>query len=70
MNIFLGDEVTLYKDLEPAATYITGNVSGIVLGDDKKISRVYIQGIDSAFFMFDGWKFVDNDEEIGDNDEI
>lgn len=70
MNIFLGDEVTLYKDLEPAATYVTGNVSGVVLGDDKKIDRIYIQGIDFAFYMWNGWKFVDDGEDIGEDDEI
>lgn len=60
MNIFLGDEVTLSK----GETLVTGKVTGIVLDDRNELERVYIAGIDSAFwFNLDKWLIVDEGEE-------
>ena len=68
MNLFLGDNVTLVLDLEPEATFVTGLISGIVLDKHKKVERVYIQGIDHAFWMTLGWKFVDDEEVVVEDD--
>ena len=70
MQLFLGDEVTLIKELDPIPTYITGQVSGIVLDKHRDVERLYIAGIDSAFWMYEGWKFVDMETEEDDDDEI
>jgi hypothetical protein len=59
MQLFLGDEVTLTKD----STFITGPVSGVVLDDRRELERVYIEGIDQAFWMSRNWKFVEDQEE-------
>lgn len=59
MQLFLGDEVTLNKD----STFITGPVSGVVLDDRRELERVYIEGIDQAFWMSRNWKFVEDQEE-------
>lgn len=66
MQVFLGDNITLVWEQEGEPTFVTGQVSGIVLDKHKKIERVYIAGIDHAFWMSQGWKFVD---EIEDEDE-
>jgi hypothetical protein len=68
MQVFLGDEVTLLKEIEPTPTYVTGQVAGVVLDNHKGVERIYIHGIDAAFWMHDGWKFVDMEEE--EDDEI
>lgn len=66
--MFLGDEVTLVKEREPLSTFVTGQVSGVVVDKHNNLERVYIHGLDSAFWMHDSWKFVEHDEE--NNDEI
>ena len=63
MQVFLGDNITLVCEQEGEPTFVTGQVSGIVLDKHKKIERVYIAGIDHAFWMSQGWKFVDEIEE-------
>lgn len=63
MQVFLGDNITLVWEQEGEPTFVTGQVSGIVLDKHKKIERVYIAGIDHAFWMSQGWKFVDEIEE-------
>lgn len=63
MQVFLGDNITLVWEQEGDPTFVTGQVSGIVLDKHKKIERVYIAGIDHAFWMSQGWKFVDEIEE-------
>lgn len=63
MQVFLGDNITLVWEQEGDPTFVTGQVSGIVLDRHKKIERVYIAGIDHAFWMSQGWKFVDEIEE-------
>jgi hypothetical protein len=68
MNLFLGDQVTLVNDKhdDDNATFVTGQVSGIVLDANKKVHRIYIHNILDAFYMSDGWKFVEHDEEADD----
>ena len=63
MNVFLGDNITLIWEQEGDPTFVTGQVSGIVLDRHKKVERIYIAGIDHAFWMSQGWKFVDEIEE-------
>lgn len=63
MNIFLGDVVHLAKDKDGKMTYITGQCSGLVLDDRGDLERVYIHGLAVAFYMNEGWKFVDTEEE-------
>jgi hypothetical protein len=66
MNVFLGDVVTLLKVCDEDETLVTGQVTGIVLDTKKELERVYVQGIDTAFWMNDGWKFM---ETIVEDDE-
>ena len=65
MNIFLGDEVTITK----GDTIVTGQVTGLVLDNNKELERLYIAGIDNAFwFSYDKWMIIDDAEE--ESDEI
>lgn len=65
MNIFLGDEVTITK----GDTIVTGQVTGLVLDSNKELERLYIAGIDNAFwFSYDKWMIIDDTEE--ESDEI
>ncbi len=59
MQLFLGDRVTLVN----AQTFVNGVCKGIVLNDDKSLHRLYIEGMDQAFWMSDGWKVVEEEEE-------
>lgn len=62
MQLFLGDAVSLMKDgNEP--TMVTGKVTGIVLGDNNEMERIYIHGITMPFWMSDNWLFMDIEEE-------
>lgn len=65
MNILLGDDVTVQRQIGDDMTFVTGRVSGLVLNDHGELRYFYIKGIDSAFWMSDGWKFEDvmNEEE-------
>jgi hypothetical protein len=69
MQVFLGDQVTLVNDKtdEENPTFVTGQVSGIVLDANKKVHRIYIHNISDAFYMFEGWKFVEDFEEPEDD---
>lgn len=68
MNLFLGDYVTLMNDEldDTPATIVTGQVTGIILFDDKKLDRVYLAGIEGPFYIGDPWKFVITDEAEDD----
>ena len=68
MQIFLGDEVTVSREVGDDTTWITGRVSGIVQNDEGSLRYFYIKGVDSAFYMNDNWKFQDSVED--DEDEI
>ena len=59
MNILLGDDVTVQRQIGDDMTFVTGRVSGLVLNDHGELRYFYIKGIDSAFYMSDGWKFED-----------
>lgn len=58
MQVFLGDRVTVVRGL----TYITGAVSGVVLDKSKQLERVYLEHIDSPIWMYDGWRFIEENE--------
>ena len=66
MNVFLGDVVHLAKDKDGKMTFVTGQCSGLVLDDRGDLERVFIHGLDGAFWMSQGWKFVDTIEEEED----
>lgn len=66
MNILLGDDVTVQRQIGDDLTFVTGRVSGIVLDDRGELRYFYIKGIDSAFWMNEGWKFQDIEEEEDD----
>jgi hypothetical protein len=70
MQVFLGDQVTLVNDKqdEENPTFVTGQVSGIVLDGNKKVHRIYIHNITDAFYMFDGWKFVEDFDAEADDE--
>lgn len=59
MQIFLGDEVTVSKEVGGETTYITGRISGLVQKDNGDLRCFYIRGIDTSFWMSEGWKFQD-----------
>jgi hypothetical protein len=63
MNVFLGDIITLIKGTGESATMVTGQCAGIVLNDKKELDRVYIHGLEPAFYIYQGWEFVDHEEE-------
>ena len=66
MNILLGDDVTVQRQIGDDMTFVTGRVSGLVLNDHGELRYFYIKGIDSAFWMNEGWKFQDIEEEEDD----
>jgi hypothetical protein len=63
MQVFLGDVITIIKGNPENATMITGQCSGIVLNDKKELDRIYIHGLENAFYMMHGWEFVDHGED-------
>lgn len=65
MQLYLGDYITIAK----GETWVTGHCTGIVLDERKELSRLYIQGIETAFWMSDGWKVADEEEEPTQNEE-
>lgn len=70
MNVFLGDVIHLAKEKEGRMTMVTGQCSGLVLDDRGDLERVYIHGLDGAFWLNQGWKFIDHLEEEEDDAEI
>ncbi len=66
MNIFLGDVVSLAKEKDGKITMVTGQCSGLVLDDRGELERVYIHGLNLAFYMNEDWVFVDHGEEEED----
>lgn len=69
MLVMLGDWVTVTRDLGDDCTVIHGRVSGIVLNDCGDLRYFYIKGIDSAFWLSDGWKFEEEIDNEGEDDE-
>jgi hypothetical protein len=68
MFIMLGDEITVGREISGETTWVTGRVTGIVQNDHGELKYFYVRGIDSAFYMNDGWKFADEIEEGEDED--
>ena len=68
MTLLLGDEVTVQREIGQDYTYVTGRVNGVVLNDSGELKYFYLKGIDSAFYMSDGWKFQEEWEEGEDED--
>lgn len=70
MQLFLGDRITITK----GETWITGQISGIVLDDRGELERIWFQHINVPFWMAHNWKFVDEEstewEEEEQNGEI
>lgn len=66
MFVMLGDEITVGREVTGETTWVTGRVSGIVQNDHGELRYFYIRGIESSFWISDGWKFA---EEIEDEDE-
>ena len=63
MQVFLGDLVTIMK----GDTIVTGKVEGLKL-DRGQLEKVAIEGIDTWFYLGNGWMFLDEIEE--EEDEI
>ena len=66
--IFLGDEVTVSREVGGDFTLVSGRVTGIVQNDNGDLRYFYIKGIDNAFYMSDGWAFAE-DEIMTDEGE-
>ena len=67
MNVLLGDEVTVQREMGEQLTFVSGRVNGIVLDDRGDLRYFYIKGIDGAFWISDGWKFQEEYDE-GEDD--
>jgi len=64
MQVFLGDEVTLLRTMSnDTSLLISGQVSGVALDDNKQLERIWLHGMDSSFWMSQGWRFIDEEEE-------
>jgi hypothetical protein len=66
VNVFLGDTITLAREMKNNATMVTGQCAGLVLDDKGDLERVYIHGLNLAFYLKDGWVFVDHEGEEED----
>jgi len=62
MQVFLGDQITVVNDRhdDENPTFITGQVKGIVLDENKKVQRIYLHSLDESLWMSDGWRFVED----------
>lgn len=68
-SIFLGDTVTMLKEVGDDVTYVTGKVMGIVMHDETgRIKYVTVKGIEQPIWLSDGWKFVEETEYEEDED--
>lgn len=65
MQLFLGDRITIVKE----DTYITGKTRGIVLDAYGKIERIFLDALDTSFYLSSGWKIVDESEEFLEEEE-
>jgi hypothetical protein len=64
MQVFLGDEVTLLKEMEgELSILISGQVSGVVLDDRKQLERIWLHGMENSFWMSQGWKFIEEEDD-------
>lgn len=63
MMILLGDRVTAFREIGGDSAIVTGRISGIVQDDNGDLKYFYLKGIDSSFWLSDGWTF-EYEEEI------
>ena len=64
MQVFLGDDVTLLKEMAgDISVCISGQVSGVVLDDKKQLERIWLHGMDTSFWMSQGWKFIEEEDD-------
>jgi hypothetical protein len=64
MQVFLGDDVTLLKEMEgELSILISGQVSGVVLDDRKQLERIWLHGMENSFWMSQGWKFIEEEDD-------
>lgn len=61
MQVFLGDEVTVTREIAGELTVISGRVAGLVQKDSGDLKYFYIRGIDTALYLSDGWRFDDEE---------
>ena len=66
MQVFLGDEVTVFRKVGEDETFATGRISGVVLKDSGDLNYFYLKGITSAFWISDGWSFIEEETEDGE----
>ena len=69
MNLLLGDEVTVQREIGSDLTFVTGRVSGVVLNDHGELKYFYIKGLDSSFWLSDGCKFQEDWELVEDEED-
>ena len=68
--VLLGDRVTVSREIAGQTTWITGQISGLVLKDSGDLKYFYIKGIETSLWMNDGWAFDEESEsEIDDEDD-
>ena len=64
MQVFLGDDVTLLKEMAgDISVCISGQVSGVVLDDKKQLERIWLHGMENSFWMSQGWKFIEEEDD-------
>ena len=72
-SLFLGDTITMVREIGDDVTHITGKVMGIVTEDRTgEIKYITIKGIEQAIWLNQNWKFVDNENveyEYEEDDE-
>ena len=69
MVILLGDVVTVTREIAGEKTYVTGRVSGLVQNESGDLRFFYIRGIDTGFWMSDGWQFEEDFELDNEGDD-
>ena len=64
MQVVLGDDVTLLKEMEgELSILISGQVAGVVLDDRKQLERIWLHGMENSFWMSQGWKFIEEEDD-------
>lgn len=63
MEVGLGSYLSIMKD----TTVVTGLVNGIKLSNGE-LERVSMECIDIWFYMSDGWVFIEQEKEEGEED--
>tara|TARA_R110000868_G_scaffold234537_1_gene488220 strand:+ start:2947 stop:3138 length:192 start_codon:yes stop_codon:yes gene_type:complete len=63
VNIFLGDEITLTKQ----TAWVTGKVNGVKL-DKGHLQMVSLEHVELWLRIDEGWRIVDDSEEVHSDD--